>query len=59
VTRLSTAAPPRALLRTVVGAALVASLLAWVAARPRPGLVPVRSTAVELDEPWEGAGLAP
>jgi hypothetical protein len=56
VTRLASAAPTRALLRTLIATALVAVSLAWVATRPRPQLSPVRSSAVELDEPWEDVG---
>lgn len=56
---VGTAASTRALLCTLVVTALVAVPLAWVASLPRPPLAPVRSSAVELDEPWEEAGAVP
>ena len=59
MTNSATRASTRALLRTLVVTALVAVSLAWVGARPRPLLAPVRSSAVELDEPWEDAGAVP
>ena len=56
---MATAKSTHALLRTLVATALVATSLAWVATRPRPQVAPVRSSAVELDEPWEDARAVP